>query len=144
VTAKLQTSISTASGLGVNKLTAIAIEYTSFPIISSLEGFHPARRDDEVEMSGPRLIGDYEGTPVVVFYAPILAAGQIVGVYKSRNKRFLTPYVFGEFIKPMVRTMYTQNNLSVNQNQLIASAAGKVVAPNLASQLTVNNISTIV
>ncbi len=140
---KLGQLIRTASGLGCTKAAAIGIAADLIPIFQALPGFTLAE-DKEDNMGGAQLVGAYQGTPVVVFFENVLGSGEMVGIYKSQTSRFLAPYVFGEFIKPMIRTIFDQNNLSVQRMQLIASAAGKVVAPRLAAQITVNNIGEVI
>ena len=69
--------------------------------------------------------------------------GEVVAVYKSAKTAFLAPYAFGQQILPVIRDIYDQNNLAVNHKQLIASAAGEVVAERLAAKLTINGIDEI-
>ena len=81
--------------------------------------------------------------PVIVGYAPILTSGEVVGIYKSKNKDFLTPYCWGTFILPIIRDIFDQDNLAVNRKQLIASAAGAVVAERLAAKYTITDIDDV-
>ena len=81
--------------------------------------------------------------PVIVGYDPVLANGDVIGIYKSKNKDFLTPYVWGTFILPIIRDIYDQDNLAVNRKQLIASAAGEVVAERLAALYNLTDINEL-
>jgi hypothetical protein len=94
-------------------------------------------------MGGMYLAGLYDGMPVIVGYDPILASGEVIGLYKSKNKDFLTPYCWGTFILPIIRDIYSTDNLAVNKKQLIASAAGSVVAERLAAKYTITDIDSI-
>lgn len=135
--------ITAASGIGNNKLSAIAINIDVLPIMRALPKFTAANADFEEVMGGMYLAGLYDGMPVIVGYDPILTSGEIVGLYKSKNKDFLTPYVWGTFILPIIRDIFDQDNLAVNRKQLIASAAGAVVAERLAAKYTITDIDTI-
>ena len=143
VMGKLGKMITAASGIGNNKLSAIAINIDVLPIIKALPKFTAANNDFEELMGGMYLAGLYDGTPVIVGYDPILTSGEIVGIYKGK-KDFLTPYVWGTFILPIIRDIYDQDNLAVNRKQLIASAAGQVVAERLASKITLTDIDNVI
>ena len=135
--------ITQASGIGNNKLSAIAINIDVLPIMRALPKFTASDADFEEVMGGMYLAGLYDGMPVIVGYDPILTSGQVLGIYKSKKKDFLTPYCWGTFILPIIRDIFDQDNLAVNRKQLISSAAGKVVAEKLASQITITDIDTI-
>ena len=135
--------ITQASGIGNNRLSAIAINIDVLPIMRALPKFTASEADFEEVMGGMYLAGLYDGMPVIVGYDPILTAGQVVGIYKSKKKDFLTPYCWGTFILPIIRDIFDQDNLAVNRKQLISSAAGKVVAEKLASMITISDIDTI-
>ena len=85
----------------------------------------------------------YDGMPVIVGYEPILESGEVMGIYKSKSKDFLTPYCWGTFILPIIRDIYDTENLAVNRKQLIASAAGTVVAERLAAKITITGIEDV-
>lgn len=143
VMGKLGKMITAASGIGNNKLSAIVINIDVLPIMRALPKFTAANNDFEELMGGMYLAGLYDGMPVIVGYDPILTPGEIVGIYKGK-KDFLTPYVWGTFILPIIRDIYDKDNLAVNRKQLIASAAGRVVAERLASKITLTNIDDVI
>ena len=136
--------ITKASGIGNNKLSALVINIDVLPIMRALPKFTAANADFEEVMGGMYLAGLYDGMPVIVGYEPVLASGEVMGIYKSRNKDFLTPYCWGTFILPIIRDIFDQDNLAVNRKQLISSAAGKVVAENLASKITITDIEDVI
>ena len=140
---KLGAMITAASGIGNNKLSAIAINIDVLPIMRALPKFTASNADFEEVMGGMYLAGLYDGMPVIVGYDPILTSGEVIGLYKSKNKDFLTPYVWGTFILPLIRDIYDRDNLAVNRKQLIASAAGAVVAERLASKYTITDIDDV-
>ena len=135
--------ITQASGIGNNKLSALVINIDVLPIMRALPKFTASNADFEEVMGGMYLAGLYDGMPVIVGYDPILTSGEVMGIYKSKSKDFLTPYVWGTFILPIIRDIFDQDNLAVNRKQLISSAAGKVVAEKLASKITITDIDTI-
>ena len=135
--------ITKASGIGNNQLAAIVANVDLLPIFKALPKFTASNADFEEVMGGMFLAGLYDGMPVIVGYDPILTSGEVMGIYKSKNKDFLTPYCWGTFILPIIRDIFDQDNLAVNRKQLISSAAGKVVAEKLASKITINDINTI-
>lgn len=136
--------ITAASGIGNNKLSAIVINIDVLPIMRALPKFVAANADFEEVMGGMYLAGLYDGMPVIVAYDPILATGEVVGLYKSKTKDFLTPYCWGTFILPIIRDIFDQDNLAVNRKQLISSAAGAVVAEKLASKITITGIESVI
>ena len=135
--------ITAASGIGNNKLSALVINIDVLPIMRALPKFTASNADFEEVMGGMYLAGLYDGMPVIVGYDPILASGEVMGLYKSKNKDFLTPYCWGTFILPIIRDIFDQDNLAVNRKQLIASAAGAVVAERLAAKYTITDIDSI-
>ena len=143
VMGKLGKMITAASGIGNNKLSAIVINIDVLPLMKALPKFTAANNDFEELMGGMYLAGLYDGMPVIVGYDPILASGEVLGIYKGK-KDFLTPYVWGTFILPVIRDIYDQDNLAVNRKQLIASAAGQVVAERLASEIVLTDIDAII
>lgn len=136
--------ITAASGIGNNKLSALVINIDVLPIIRALPKFTASNADFEEVMGGMFLAGLYDGMPVIVGYDPILATGEVIGIYKSKNKDFLTPYCWGTFILPIIRDIFDQDNLAVNRKQLIASAAGAVVAERLAAKYTITDIADVI
>ena len=153
VMGKLGQLITAASGIGNNKLAALVINIDVLPIIRALPKFTAANADFEEVMGGMYLAGLYDGMPVIVGF-PILneagtevtalASGEVIGIYKSKNKDFLTPYCWGTFILPIIRDIFDQDNLAVNRKQLISSAAGAVVAERLAAKLTITDIDAVI
>lgn len=143
VLGKLGAMITQASGIGNNKLSALVVNIDVLPILRALPKFTASNADFEEVMGGMYLAGLYDGMPVIVGYEPVLASGEILGIYKSKNKDFLTPYVWGTFILPIVRDIFDQDNLAVNRKQLIASAAGAVVAERLAGLYKITDIDAI-
>lgn len=135
--------IATASGIVGNKLSAIVINADVLPIIKALPKFTAANTDFEEAMGGMCLCGMYDGMPVIVGYAPIVASGEVIGIYKSKKQDFLTPYCWGQFILPIIRDVYDNANLAVGRKQLISSAAGSVVAEKLAAKVTLSDIATV-
>ena len=136
--------ITVASGIGNNKLSALVINIDVLPLMRALPKFTAANADFEEVMGGMYLAGLYDGMPVIVGYDPILTSGEVIGLYKSKNKDFLTPYCWGTFILPIIRDIFDQDNLAVNRKQLIASAAGAVVAEKLASKITITDIDKVI
>lgn len=143
VLGKLGAMITKASGIGNNKLSALVINIDMLPIFRALPKFTQSNADFEEVMGGMYLAGLYDGMPVIVGYEPVLASGEVIGLYKSRNKDFLTPYVWGTFILPIIRDIFDQDNLAVNRKQLIASAAGQVVAERLAAKYTITDLDAV-
>lgn len=144
VMGKLGKMITAASGIGNNKLAAFIINIDVLPIMRALPKFTAANNDFEELMGGMYLAGLYDGTPVIVAYDPILTSGEVMGLYKSKTKDFLAPYAFGSFILPIIRDIFDQDNLAVNRKQLIASAAGQVVAERLASVIKIDGIDDVI
>jgi hypothetical protein len=135
--------ITAASGIGNNKLSALVINIDVLPIMRALPKFTASNADFEDVMGGMYLAGLYDGMPVIVGYDPILTSGEVMGIYKSKNKDFLTPYCWGTFILPIIRDIFDQDNLAVNRKQLIASAAGAVVAERLAAKYVITDIDDV-
>lgn len=144
VMGKLGKMITAASGIGNNKLEALVINIDVLPIMRALPKFTAANTDFEDVMGGMYLAGLYDGMPVIVGYDPILTTGEVMGIYKSKSKDFLTPYCWGTFILPIIRDIFDQDNLAVNRKQLIASAAGAVVAERLAAKVTITDIDQVI
>ena len=143
VMGKLGAMITKASGIGNNKLSALVVHIDVLPLLRALPKFTAANADFEEVMGGMYLAGLYDGMPVIVGYDPILASGEVMGIYKSKSKDFLTPYCWGTFILPIIRDIFDQDNLAVNRKQLIASAAGAVVAERLAAKIQITDIEDV-
>lgn len=143
VLGKLGALITAASGLGNNQLSAIVINIDVLPIFKALPKFTAANADFEETMGGMFLAGLYDGMPVIVGFDPIVTTGEVIGIYKGK-KDFLTPYCWGTFILPIIRDIFDQDNLAVNRKQLIASAAGAVVAERLAAKITITGIDDVI
>ena len=135
--------ITEASGIGGNRLAAIAVNIDVLPILKALPKFTAANNDFEEVMGGMYLAGTYDGMPVIVGFDPILTSGEVVGIYKSSKTDFLAPYAWGTFILPIIRNVFVPDNQAVNRKQLISSAAGTVVAENLAAKITITDIESI-
>ena len=144
VMGKLGAMITAASGIGNNRLSAVVINIDVLPIMRALPKFTAANADFEEVMGGMYLAGLYDGMPVIVGYDPVVTSGEVIGIYKSKNKDFLTPYCWGTFILPIIRDIFDQDNLAVNRKQLIASAAGQVVAERLAAKITITDIDDVI
>lgn len=150
VMGKLGKMITAASGIGNNKLEALVINVDVLPIMRALPKFTAANNDFEDVMGGMYLAGLYDGMPVIVGFpitdgeTTFLGSGEVLGIYKSKTKDFLTPYCWGTFILPIIRDIFDQDNLAVNRKQLIASAAGAVVAERLAAKITITDIDQVI
>lgn len=144
VMGKLKKLIQASTGLALTRLSALVINVDVLPVIEALPKYRQAENQFEDNMGGMVLIGTYDGIPVLCGYAPIVESGEIMGIFKSKKQDFLTPYAFGTFVLPVLRDIYDQNNLAVNRKQLIASAAGEVVAERLAAKMTINGIDEII
>ena len=143
----LSKNISKASGLtGLNKVSSYAVNVDAMPVIQNLPKFKAVETGENF-MGGMALVGTYDNVPVIQAYEPILAGSasgaEVVGIYKSKEREFLTAAVVGQFILPVIRDIFDQNNLAVNRKQLIASAATKTVVPKLASKLVINGIDSL-
>ena len=144
VMGKLKKLIQASTGLALTRLTTLVVNVDVLPILEALPKYKQAENQFEDNMGGMVLIGTYDGIPVLCGYDPIVESGEIIGIFKSKKQDFLTPYAFGTFVLPVLRDIYDQNNLAVNRKQLIASAAGEVVAERLSAKMTINNINDII
>lgn len=143
VLGKLTQLIAQNSGQQTHKVSTIVIAQNVVPIIRALEKFKPANGLED-NMGGFALIGTYDGVPVLAGFAPIVADGDVIGLYRNNRYDFLAPYAFGMFIAPFIRDIFDNNNLAVNRKQLIASGAGTVCAEKLASRIVIENIGQII
>lgn len=144
VMGKLKKLIQTATGLALTRLTTLVVNVDVLPVLEALPKYKQAENQFEDNMGGMVLIGTYDGIPVLCGYEPIVESGEIIGIFKSKKQDFLTPYAFGTFVLPVLRDIYDQNNLAVNRKQLIASAAGEVVAERLSAQMKITGIDDII
>jgi len=144
VMGKLKKLIQASTGLALTRLTTLVVNVDVLPVLEALPKYKQAENQFEDNMGGMVLIGTYDGIPVLCGYAPIVESGEIIGIFKSKKQDFLTPYAFGTFVLPVLRDIYDQNNLAVNRKQLIASAAGEVVAERLSAKMTINGINAII
>lgn len=144
VMGKLKKLIQASTGLALTRLSALVINVDVLPIIEALPKYKQAENQFEDNMGGMVLIGTYDGIPVLCGYEPVIESGEIMGIFKSKKQDFLAPYAFGTFVLPVIREIFDQNNLSNNRKQLIASAAGEVVAERLAAKMTITGIDDII
>ena len=144
VMGKLKKLIQASTGLALTRLTTLVVNVDVLPILEALPKYKQAENQFEDNMGGMVLIGTYDGIPVLCGYEPIVESGEIIGIFKSKKQDFLTPYAFGTFVLPVLRDIYDQNNLAVNRKQLIASAAGEVVAERLSAQMKITGIDEII
>lgn len=144
VMGKLKKLIQASTGLALTRLSALVINVDVLPVIEALPKYKQAENQFEDNMGGMVLIGTYDGIPVLCGYEPIVESGEIMGIFKSKKQDFLAPYAFGTFVLPVIREIFDQNNLSNNRKQLIASAAGEVVAERLVAKMTITGIDDII
>jgi len=144
VMGKLKKLIQASTGLALTRLTTLVVNVDVLPVLEALPKYKQAENQFEDNMGGMVLIGTYDGIPVLCGYDPIVESGEIIGIFKSKKQDFLTPYAFGTFVLPVLRDIYDQNNLAVNRKQLIASAAGEVVAERLSAKMTISGINDII
>jgi hypothetical protein len=144
VMGKLKQLIQKSTGLALTRLTTLVVNVDVLPVLEALPKYKQAENQFEDNMGGMVLVGTYDGIPVLCGYAPIIESGEIMGIFKSKKQDFLTPYAFGTFVLPVLRDIYDQNNLAVNRKQLIASAAGEVVAERLSAKMTITGINDII
>lgn len=144
VMGKLKKLIQASTGLALTRLSALVINVDVLPVIEALPKYKQAENQFEDNMGGMVLIGTYDGIPVLCGYEPVIESGEIMGIFKSKKQDFLAPYAFGTFVLPVIREIFDQNNLSNNRKQLIASAAGEVVAERLAAKMTITGIDDII
>lgn len=139
----LKKRIAITAGLPITRFGTFVINIDLLPVFGMLDGFVPAAALQEDQMGGMFLCGTYKGIPVVCAYAPIVAEGECIALYKSQTQDFLAPYALGTFMEPVIRDIYDQDNLAINKKQMIATIGGKVIAPNLAAKLVVTGIDEL-
>ena len=139
----LKKRIAISAGLPINRFSTFVINIDLLPVFEMLDKFKSANALNEDQMGGMFLAGIYDGTPVVCAYEPIVAPGEIIGLYKAQTQDFLTPYVLGTFMEPVIRDIYDQDNLAINKKQMIATIGGECIAENLAAKLVVTGIDEL-
>ena len=144
VMGKLKKLIQTATGLALTRLTTLVVNVDVLPILEALPKYKQAENQFEDNMGGMVLIGTYDGIPVLCGYEPIVESGEIIAIFTSKNQAFSTPYAFGPLVLPLLTPTHDHNNLAVNRKQLIASAAGEVVAERLSAQMKITGIDEII
>ena len=139
----LKKRIAKSAGIPITRFSTFVINVDLLPVFEMLDKFTPANALQEDQMGGMFLGGIYDGTPVVVAYEPIVGPGEIIGLYKAQTQDFLTPYVLGTFMEPVIRDLYDHDNLAINKKQMIATIGGECVAENLTAKLVVNGIDDL-
>jgi hypothetical protein len=139
----LQNKVTITSGTPVAKFAAYVINVGLLPIFNALPKYKAASATFENQMGGMFLAGTFDGTPVIVSYDALVPAGEIIALYKNKSQDFLTPYVLGTFMDPVIREVYDPDNLSINKKQLMATIGGKNVAPTLTAKLNVTHVNDL-
>lgn len=139
----LKKRIVKASGIHANRFSTLVAHIDLLPVLEALDKYTPSTVSHEDQMGGMFLGGLYDGIPVVYAFDPIVAEGEIIGLYKSQTQDFLTPYALGTFMDPIIREVYDQNNLAINRKQLMATIGGEVLAETLTAKLIVNNVDKL-
>lgn len=135
--------INKASGIDARRFTTFVVNIDVLPIFEGMDKYTQTTVDQEDQMGGMFLAGTYDGIPVVAGYDPIIPEGEVIGLFKSKSQDFLTPYVLGTFMDPVIRDIYDQDNLSINKKQMIATIGGKNIAPQLTGKLTIAGINDL-
>ena len=135
--------INKASGIDARRFTTFVVNIDVLPIFEGMDKYTQTTVDQEDQMGGMFLAGTYDGIPVVAGYDPIIPEGEVIGLFKSKTQDFLTPYVLGTFMDPVIRDIYDQDNLSINKKQMIATIGGKNMAPQLTGKLTIAGINDL-
>ena len=135
--------INKASGIDARRFTTFVVNIDVLPIFEGMDKYTQTTVDQEDQMGGMFLAGTYDGIPVVAGYDPIIPEGEVIGLFKSKSQDFLTPYVLGTFMDPVIRDIYDQDNLSINKKQMIATIGGKNIAPQLTGKLTITGINDL-
>lgn len=139
----LKKRIVKASGIQVNRFSTLVVNVDLLPIFEALPKFTASTASHEDQMGGMFLAGLYDGIPVVCAFEPIVAEGEIIGLYKAQTQDFLTPYVLGTFMDPVVREVYLHDNIAINKKQLMATIGGDCIAETLSAKLTVKNVDKL-
>lgn len=135
--------INKASGIDARRFTTFVVNIDVLPIFEGMAKYTQATADQEEQMGGMFLAGMYDGIPVIAGYDPIVPEGEVIGLFKSKSQDFLTPYVLGTFMDPVIRDIYDQDNLAINKKQMIATIGGKNIAPQLTGKLTIASIDEL-
>ena len=135
--------INKSSGIDARRFTTFVVNIDVLPIFEGMDKYTQTTVDQEDQMGGMFLAGTYDGIPVVAGYDPIIPEGEVIGLFKSKSQDFLTPYVLGTFMDPVIRDIYDQDNLSINKKQMIATIGGKNIAPQLTGKLTITGINDL-
>ena len=135
--------INKSSGIDARRFTTFVVNIDVLPIFEGMDKYTQTTVDQEDQMGGMFLAGTYDGIPVVAGYDPIIPEGEVIGLFKSKSQDFLTPYVLGTFMDPVIRDIYDQDNLSINKKQMIATIGGKNMAPQLTGKLTITGINDL-
>ena len=135
--------INKASGIDARRFTTFVVNIDVLPIFEGMDKYTQTTVDQEDQMGGMFLAGTYDGIPVVAGYDPIIPEGEVIGLFKSKTQDFLTPYVLGTFMDPVIRDIYDPDNLSINKKQMIATIGGKNMAPQLTGKLTIAGINDL-
>ena len=135
--------INKSSGIDARRFTTFVVNIDVLPIFEGMDKYTQTTVDQEDQMGGMFLAGTYDGIPVVAGYDPIIPEGEVIGLFKSKTQDFLTPYVLGTFMDPVIRDIYDQDNLSINKKQMIATIGGKNIAPQLTGKLTITGINDL-
>ena len=135
--------INKSSGIDARRFTTFVVNIDVLPIFEGMDKYTQTTVDQEDQMGGMFLAGTYDGIPVVAGYDPIIPEGEVIGLFKSKTQDFLTPYVLGTFMDPVIRDIYDQDNLAINKKQMIATIGGKNMAPQLTGKLTIAGINDL-
>lgn len=139
----LKKRIVKSSGIQVNRFSTLVVNVDLLPIFEALPKYTASTASHEDQMGGMFLAGLYDGIPVVCAFEPIVAEGEIIGLYKAQTQDFLTPYVLGTFMDPVVREVYLHDNIAINKKQLMATIGGECIAETLSAKLTVKNVDKL-
>lgn len=139
----LKKRIAISAGLPINRFSTYVINVDLLPVFEMLDKFKAANNTNEDQMGGMFLAGIYDGTPVICAYEPIVESGEIIGLYKAQSQDFLTPYVLGTFMDPIIRDMFDPDNLAINKKQMIATVGGECIAENLSAKLVVSKVDEL-
>ena len=135
--------INKSSGIDARRFTTFVVNIDVLPIFEGMDKYTQTTVDQEEQMGGMFLAGTYVVISVVACYDPIIPEVEVIGLFKSKSQDFLTPYVLGTFMDPVIRDIYDQDNLSINKKQMIATIGGKNIAPQLTGKLTITGINDL-